>query len=153
MILVSVGTQKQQFNRIFNLIENSKKLKNMEIIAQSGYTNYKSETIKMLSFVSDSEFDDLINRCDLLICHGGVGTIFKALNQGKKVLVVPRLQKYGEHVNDHQLEICKALQNENFLLYLQDGEDIDDKIEELSHTTFKKYVLDEGYLTILAKQI
>ena len=153
MVLISVGTQKQQFERLFKLVENSDKLKNMEIIAQSGYTNYNSKNIKMLSFVSDEEFDELIKKCDFLICHGGVGTIFKALNMKKKVLVIPRLEKYGEHVNNHQLEICEALEKEGFLLYLKDGEKIDDKIELLSSTNFKEYVSDERYLDILREQI
>lgn len=153
MVLLSVGTQKQQFDRLFKLVENSNKLKNVEIIAQSGYTKYESEKIKMLSFVSDEEFDDLISKCDFLICHGGVGTIFKALNMKKKILVVPRLKKYGEHINDHQLEICKALQEEGFLLYLQDGENIDEKLDILKKANLKEYKSDERYLNILREQI
>ena len=153
MVLLSVGTQKQQFDRLFKLVENSNKLKNTELIAQSGYTKYESKRIKMISFVNDEEFEKLIEKCEFLICHGGVGTIFKALNIGKKVLVIPRLEKYGEHINDHQLEICKALQEEGLLLYLKDGEDIDDKIETLNKTDFKKYESDERYLDILREQI
>ena len=51
MVFVSVGTQKQDFSRIFKLVENSKVLENEEIIGQSGYTKYESKKIKLIPFI------------------------------------------------------------------------------------------------------
>ena len=52
MVFVSVGTQKQDFSRIFKLVENSKVLENEEIIGQSGYTKYESKKIKLIPFIN-----------------------------------------------------------------------------------------------------
>ena len=58
----------------------------------------------------------LLKECDLLITHGGVGTIVSGIQNGKKVIAVPRLQKYGEHVNDHQLQIIENFADSKYIL-------------------------------------
>ena len=104
MVLVTVGTQKQQFNRFFELIKKSKELKKEEIIAQIGYTKFESKRIHTFDFIPLDEMDKYIDEADLVITHGGVGTIFSALKKNKKVIAIPRLEKYGEHINDHQIQ-------------------------------------------------
>lgn len=152
-VLVSLGTQKQQFTRILRLIENSEELKCAEILVQAGHTKYKSDRMNIIEFMNQEGFNIALNDADIVICHGGVGTIFSALKSGKKVLAVPRLAKYDEHVDDHQLEICRELQKEGYILYLNDSEIFDDKVRELLSTNFKKYVSDTSYLDILRKEI
>ncbi len=152
-VLVSLGTQKQQFTRILRLIENSDELKCAEILVQAGHTKYKSDRMNIIEFMNQEGFNTALNDADIVICHGGVGTIFSALKSGKKVLAVPRLAKYDEHVDDHQLEICRELQKEGYILYLNDSEIFDDKVRELLSTNFKKYVSDTSYLDILRKEI
>lgn len=152
-VLVSLGTQKQQFIRILRLIENSEELKCAEILVQAGHTKYKSDRMNIIEFMNQEGFNIALNDADIVICHGGVGTIFSALKSGKKVLAVPRLAKYDEHVDDHQLEICRELQKEGYILYLNDSEIFDEKVRELLSTNFKKYVSDTSYLDILRKEI
>ena len=152
-VLVSLGTQKQQFTRILRLIENSDELKCAEILVQAGHTKYKSDRMNIIEFMNQEGFNIALNDADIVICHGGVGTIFSALKSGKKVLAVPRLAKYDEHVDDHQLEICRELQKEGYILYLNDSEIFDDKVRELLSTNFKKYVSETSYLDILRKEI
>ena len=154
MVLISVGTQKQQFTRIFDLVKRSKRLYKEKIIAQAGYTKYDSKRIEMFEFIPLDEMEKYISESDLIISHGGVGTIFSALKKGKKVIAVPRLEKYGEHINDHQIEICEELEKEGYILYYKDGIDTLDKlIEEVRKKEFKKYDSDNNYLDILRKEI
>ena len=153
MVFIAVGTQKQQFTRIFEKIEKSKNLEREELIAQAGFTKYETNKIKMFEFIEQENLDKYIEESEYIICHGGIGTIFSALEKNKKVLVVPRLKKYKEHVNDHQLEICRQLQKEGYIVYLDDNEDLDTKIEELKNAVFKKYINDNDYLEILKNVI
>lgn len=153
MVFVAIGTQKQQFTRIFKKIEDSKILENEEIIAQSGFTKFDSKEIKMLGFIEQEKLNEYIKEADFVICHGGVGTIFSALNMGKKVLVMPRLKKYKEHKNDHQVEICIELEKEGYILYLKEDDDIDEKIKELKQKEFKEYKSNDSYLKILKEVI
>lgn len=153
MILVLVGTQKQDFSRIFKEIENSKILKNEKIIAQSGHTKYKSEKIECIPFMKREELLTLIKKADMIICHGGVGTIFESLYEHKKILAVPRLKKYKEHVNDHQIEVCKKLQEEGYILYFNDGDCFDEIVKKVKNDRFKEYKNDNKFLDILKKEI
>ena len=154
MVLISVGTQKQQFTRIFDLVKRSKRLYKEQIIAQAGHTKYDSKRIEMFDFIPLDEMDKYIEQADLVIAHGGVGTIFSAIKKGKKVIAVPRLEKYGEHINDHQIEICEELEKEGYILYYKDGKDkLDDLIEKVRKKEFKKYDSNYNYLEILRKEI
>ena len=150
MILVTVGTQKQSFDRLFDLIRNSKELKKEELIVQRGYTKCNnSKRIKAFDFIPLDEMEEYISKADLVISHGGVGTIFSAIKKGKKVIAVPRLEKYGEHINDHQIEICEALENEGYILYYKDGVDsLDDLIKKAKNTNFEKYDSNDNYIQI-----
>ena len=69
MVFIAVGTQKQQFNRIFKIVENSNILKDDQVIAQSGFTKYNSNKVKMLGFISQDELNEYIKTSDLVICH------------------------------------------------------------------------------------
>ena len=155
MVLVTVGTQKQQFNRFFDLIKKSKELKKEKIIAQIGYTKFESKRISTFEFIPLDEMDKYISEADLVITHGGVGTIFSALKKNKKVIAIPRLEKYGEHINDHQIEICEELEKEGYILYYKDGIDSLDKlIKKIKSTNLKQYdTSDRRYLDILRKEI
>lgn len=153
MIFISVGTQRQSFRRLFHLVEDSKVIANQRIIAQAGYTEYSSTKIESIPFMSNELYKKYMDESDIVICHGGVGTIFDALYAGKKVLAIPRLEKYDEHVNNHQIEICDELEKEGYILYLKEYDLFDDVMKKLLETNFKKYVPNDDYLDILRKEI
>lgn len=153
MIFVTVGTQKQQFVRLLDMLENSKELKDDEIIVQAGHTKYESKKLKIFDFISFEEMEKYIDEAEFVICHGGVGSIFTALKKNKKVLVVPRISKYKEHINDHQLEICEQLQKDGYILYLKDDKDFDKMIKIIRKRKNKEYVSDRSFIDILKKEI
>lgn len=155
MVLVTVGTQKQAFDRLFDLIRSSKELKKEELVVQRGYTKCNnSKRIKAFDFIPLDEMEDYISKADLVISHGGVGTIFSAIKKGKKVIAIPRLAKYGEHINDHQIEICEALEKEGYILYYKDGIDnFDELIKKARNTSFEKYDSNDNYIQILRREI
>lgn len=153
MIFVTVGTQKQQFVRLLEMLENSKELKDDEIIVQAGHTKYESKRLKIFDFISFEEMEKYIEDAEFVICHGGVGSIFTALKKNKKVLVVPRISKYKEHINDHQLEICEQLQKDGYILYLKEDKDFDKMIKIIRKRKNKEYVSDRSFIDILKKEI
>ena len=129
MILVTLGTQKQSFNRLLDMIEKSNI--NDKIIVQAGYTKYKSKKMKMLDFVDYQEMDKLIKQADLIITHGGTGSIVTAIKQGKKVIACPRLKKYGEHVDDHQKQIVDIFSEVGYILKLDENDDLNELVQKI----------------------
>ena len=129
MILVTLGTQKQSFNRLLDMIEKSNI--NDKIIVQAGYTKYKSKKMKMFDFVDYQEMDKLIKQADLIITHGGTGSIVTAIKQGKKVIACPRLKKYGEHVDDHQKQIVDIFSEVGYILKLDENDNLDELAQKI----------------------
>ena len=129
MILVTLGTQKQSFNRLLDMIEKSNI--NDKIIVQAGYTKYKSKKMKILDFVNYQEMDKLIKQADLIITHGGTGSIVTAIKQGKKVIACPRLKKYGEHVDDHQKQIVDIFSEVGYILKLDENDNLDELVQKI----------------------
>lgn len=107
MIFVSLGTNDKNFTRLLDCIDKQISLGNIKdkVIVQSGYTKYESKNMEIIDLMPMEEFKKNIETCDILITHGGVGTILDGLKLGKKIIAFPRLSKYQEHVNDHQVEI------------------------------------------------
>ena len=132
MILVSLGTQDKEFTRILKAIDHAieEGWIQEEVVAQIGQTHYQSTNMKLLDFLKESEFDELLQQARIVITHGGVGTIIHAVNAGKPVIATPRLAKYGEHHNDHQLQIIKRFAEMGCLIPLYEMEDLKDCLKQ-----------------------
>ena len=134
MIFVILGTQDKKFPRLLEAIQ--KKIdegkidKKEEIIVQAGSTKYKSNDMKIFDYIPISQFEDYIEKADLIICHAGVGTILTALKKNKKIIAAARLKQYGEHVNDHQLQILDNFKNKGYILALENFDEIDNLIKQ-----------------------
>ena len=75
----------------------------------------------------------------MLITHGGVGTILAAVNQGKKVIAVPRRAQYGENVDDHQLQLLEEFEEKNLVYTCLEVEDLPEAIEHVRTHSFDDY--------------
>ena len=136
MILVTLGTQHQEFTRLLDYIEKSK-IKD-EIIVQAGYTKYKSKKMKMFDFIDYDKMAEYIRDADLIITHGGTGSITGPLKDGKRVIACARLAKYGEHVDNHQTEIVDVFADEGYILKLDENIKLDDLIKKAKSFEPKK---------------
>src|SRR5574344_1890433 len=140
MIFVTLGTQDKNFKRLLVAIDKYAELKKEKIIVQSGYTKYKSDNLEIHDFLEPKEFNKYMKECDLLITHGGVGSIMTGLKNNKKVIAVARLKKYDEHTNDHQLEIIEEFAKNGYLLKLDNLNDLNKIIIESKKFVPKKII-------------
>ncbi|MGM9882453.1 MAG: PssE/Cps14G family polysaccharide biosynthesis glycosyltransferase [Bacilli bacterium] len=138
MILVTLGTQKEQFTRLLDYIENSNI--DDEIIVQAGHTKYESKKMKIFDFIPYEEMNKYINKADIIITHAGTGSVLTPLKKNKKVIVCARLQKYGEHIDNHQQELVEVLKEEGYVLELDENNSLDDLIVKIKKFKPKKYV-------------
>lgn len=142
MIFVTLGSQKFQFNRLLKELDRlveEKKIQE-EIFAQIGYSDYKPKNYKFKDFLDRDEFKEMMNKCDIVIAHGGTGAIITAVKQGKKVIGVPRLAKYGEHIDDHQIQLVKEFEEMNFIEPVYEITQLEDAYEVINKKIYKKYL-------------
>ena len=141
MIFVIVGSQKFQFNRLLkkidNLIEN--KIITDEVFAQIGASDYIPQNYSYKDFIDKNEFDYLSAKCDLVITHGGTGAIIGALKLGKKVIAVPRLSKYDEHVDDHQLQLLEQFDSMRYIEVCFNCDKLEEAIVAVQSNIYNKY--------------
>lgn len=140
LIFVSLGTNDKSFNRLLDKIDKEIELGNIndKVIVQSGFTKYKSDRMDVIDLMSMDEFNDCIKKCDLLITHGGVGTILDGLKNGKRIIAFPRLKKYHEHVNNHQVEIVNEFYENGYIL-TGDISDLDSLIKQVDEFVPREY--------------
>ena len=141
MIFVTLGTQDKEFTRLLDAIQKS--INNGEInekvVVQSGYTKFESEDMEIFDYMLKDDFDNFMKNCDILITHGGVGSIMTGLNNGKKVIAAPRLKEYKEHTNNHQLQIIEKFAKEGYITALYDFSKINEALNEARKMKIKKY--------------
>ena len=142
MIFVTLGTQDKSFDRLLKAIDKEIETGTIKdkVIVQAGYTKYESKNMEIFDLVDSEEFDKLVDKCDLLITHAGVGSILSAVKKGKKVICVPRLKEYKEHTNNHQKQIAQEFEKEGYILALTDVNQLGEKIKESKKFKPKKFI-------------
>jgi UDP-N-acetylglucosamine transferase subunit ALG13 len=133
MIFVTVGTDIHQFDRLIKAIDrlvDQGEIKD-KVIAQIGNCDYEPKNFEYFEFKPYEEVEKLTEESELVISHGGAGSIMLALEKRKPLIVVPRLIKYNEHVNDHQMELIQELEKQGKLFGVYDISNLKDTIKRV----------------------
>lgn len=142
MILVTVGSQKFQFNRLLSKIDEliEKKVITDKVFAQIGVSDYKPKNYEFVDFMTQDEFSKKMDESDMVITHAGTGVIVNAVKKEKKVVALPRLAKFNEHVDDHQIQLIKEFEELNFIEPVYEIEDLEKAIKESKNKKYNKYI-------------
>ena len=152
MILVLLGTQNNSFVRLLDAIQYNidKKVIRDKVVVQAGFTKFESKDMEIFNLIDKERLSELQDEADLIITHGGVGSIISSLKKGKKVIVVPRLKKYGEHVNNHQLQIARRFGEDGYVKYVMNLKNLAKTISQIDKFEPKKYeTVDSNVVSIV----
>ena len=141
MIFITLGSQKFQFNRLLKAVDKQVaegKIKD-EIFAQIGVSDYFPQNYKFIDFLNRDEFLEWQDRADIEITHGGTGAIVGAIKKGKKVIAIPRLKMYGEHIDDHQLQLLEQFDELGLICVCYECDEIWMAIEIAKKTKYNVY--------------
>lgn len=156
MIFVCTGTQVYQFDRLLKEIDEliAKGIILDEVFAQIGASKYQPKHFAYKEYLSAEEFQGYQDRADLIISHGGTGALIGASKKGKNIIAVPRLQKYNEHTDDHQLQVVTVLEKEGYVRAVYDIKDLGTVISDaFSRPIDKRYNRESFVLDILIQFI
>lgn len=141
MIFIVLGSQKFPFDRMLQSVDRlvaEGKLTG-DIFAQRGASSYVPQKFPSEAFMDTERFNQVMDRADIIITHGGTGAIIKAVKLGKKVIVVPRRAQYGEHVDDHQLQILDMFAGLDLVLPCMDPDELAEAVDKVQDMTFRSY--------------
>ena len=167
MVFVSIGTQDKKFDRLITYLKKLKEenILKEDLVIQSGITevdfgyddnynvndnnknnnsnsnsNYNKYNVSSFDYITVEEMEKYIQEANYVIIHGGVGTIIQCIMENKKTIVVPRLEKNGEHENDHQLEIANKFKELNYIAVANNYEELKDIICNIQNISFDRYI-------------
>lgn len=140
MIFVTVGSQKFPFDRLIQQVDHMIRDGRIEeeVFIQTGTSGYVP-VCGHQAFCERDHFEALMEACSILITHGGAGTMVDAVKRGKKTVAVPRLARYGEHVDDHQMELTRRLHEMNLLCACPDVERLPEVLSGLAGRSFSPF--------------
>ncbi|QWG30598.1 beta(1,3)galactosyltransferase EpsH [Bacillus mycoides] len=142
MIFITVGSQKFQFDRLLKEIDRlieEKQVSSEDVFAQIGYSTYEPRFYSYQKFLNKEEFLNLIDKSEIIVTHGGTGSIINGVKKEKKVIGVPRMVEHGEHVDNHQFEIIEQFKNSNLIYGVFDVSEIKTALESVGNMEFRKY--------------
>ncbi|MCT7791145.1 MAG: glycosyltransferase [Lactobacillus crispatus] len=111
MIFVTVGTHEQPFNRLIKKVDDLVANGNIKekVIVQTGFSTYIPKYCEVHKIMSFEEMQQALKDARIVITHGGPSSFIEALQFGKVPIVVPRQEKFNEHVNNHQVDFTKLI--------------------------------------------
>lgn len=141
-IFITLGSQKFHFNRLLREVDTlyQKGVLSEPAFAQIGHSDYHPRYYPYKDFLDREQFERELSRADIVITHGGTGAIVGALKQGKKVIAVARRAKYGEHVDDHQLQIIKQFNELNMICGIWDLSRLEWALQYVREHEFAPYI-------------
>lgn len=132
MIFVTVGTTR--FDTLVKEVDKIAPSLKTKVVIQRGNGSYQPKNCKYFDF--DSQLNKYIEHADLVISHGGAGTIFEALNMKKKLICVE-----NPNVNDsHQWDLLQQLHEEGYIIWCKNAHRIKESIELSKKFRYKRYV-------------
>ncbi|CEI73368.1 PssE/Cps14G family polysaccharide biosynthesis glycosyltransferase [Romboutsia hominis] len=142
MIFVTLGSQKFQFNRLLKEIDRlvEEGIITDEVFAQIGYSDYKPKNYNYKEFLDREEFTSIMNKCNKVITHGGTGAIINAIKKRKKVIAIPRLIDFREHVDNHQIQIVNQFKSMGFIYAVYNTNELEHAIDRIEKFETKEYI-------------
>lgn len=151
MIFITVGTRPYQFNRLLKEIDTliEKELIKEIVFAQIGFSDYKPKYYDFVRLLSPEEFSFYQNKASFIITHGGAGSVISALKKRKKVISVPRLAEFNEHIDNHQKQISDILKEMNYIETVNNIDDLSNVILRLVGNTYDEFKIESKIIYLI----
>jgi beta-1,4-N-acetylglucosaminyltransferase len=118
MIFVSVGTNEAPFDRLVRAV--GELADREECVVQYGSSSERLDGVRAYDFLPFESLVELVREARIFVTHAGAGSIIVALSEGKRPIVVPRLRRHGEAVDDHQVTFARRLSAHNLVELVED---------------------------------
>ncbi len=128
MIFVMVGTHNLGFDRLVKKMDEIGEKE--KVVMQTGTTSYVPQNAEYFDFAGLKSIYDYIEEADVVVTHGGIGCVTDTLAYNKPLVIVPRLKKYNEHTNDHQLDLAEEIAGEERAVMVLDIKKLEEAIEQ-----------------------
>jgi UDP-N-acetylglucosamine transferase subunit ALG13 len=144
MIFVTVGTNETAFDRLVVALDRIPP--GEKLVAQCGSSGHRPTRAVCFDFLPFEELAQLVRRARVVVTHAGAGSIMVALANGKRPIVVPRLRRFGEAVDDHQLHFARRLAESGLVTLVEDPESLPEALAGVDASTLDASVVADERL-------
>lgn len=116
MIAVVLGTQAYPFDRLLRALDDVDE----ELVVQAGASTHRPPRATWFDYLEYPALVEQIRAARVVVAHAGVGVVVTAVAEGKSPVVVPRLKRFGEAVDDHQLPFARRLAETGLVTLVED---------------------------------
>ena len=108
-VFVSVGSM-MPFDRLTQAMDEwAAANPGIPVEIQIGRGKYEPRHARFVRMMPVAEYRERVVAAQLIVAHAGMGSIISAIEAGKPLLMMPRLQAQGEHNTDHQLATAASI--------------------------------------------
>jgi UDP-N-acetylglucosamine transferase subunit ALG13 len=129
MILVTVGVSNLPFDRLVAAVDGLS-TGGETVVAQRGAARVRPQRAACFDYVPFVELREWVSKARLVICHAGIGSVALCLTMGQHPIVVPRLERLGESIDDHQLTFARRLAGLRLATVVEDVEELGQAVRE-----------------------
>jgi UDP-N-acetylglucosamine transferase subunit ALG13 len=119
VIFVTVGTNEAGFDRLLRAVE---RIPRDDLVVQCGHGAHRPRNARCVEFMPFPDIVEHVRNAEAVITHAGAGSVMVALGHGRTPIVVPRLRRFGEAVDDHQLDFARRLAAKGLVALVEDAE-------------------------------
>ena len=138
MIFVTVGST--DFDALVARMDELASHLGVEVVMQIGLGEYTPRNVRYFRFAP--ALDTYYDQADIIVGHGGLGTIVEALERGKKLICVVNPTTYDRH-QEHLLQMFAT---QNRLLWCKDLEQLGEAIQQAQERQFTAYQPPECHI-------
>jgi UDP-N-acetylglucosamine transferase subunit ALG13 len=152
LIFVTVGTPSYDFRRLVKAVDDiAAKGLNEKIMVQLGYTKYIPRNCDWFKFAKPEKMEEICKKSRVYISHGGIGSLMMPLKYKKPVIAVARLKEFGEHIDNHQLQIVKELEKQGKIIAVYNIDNLDNAIKKAGKMKIKYEKNENKIMGIIEK--
>ncbi len=122
-----------------------------EVVMQIGTVPYRPRHASFFAYCSYQESLRLFEKASLVVGHCGSGTVLNARRFQVPIIVLPRRHHYGEHVDDHQVELAHKMERIPGIHVVYEIDDLENEVRKI-FTVIRK-PLKQGSLSERKKLI
>jgi len=155
-IFVILGTQRFPFDRLIAALENVVSFglySKEEILIQSACPKYKVyNNLNFVQWLSSEKFNKLLTDSEIIITHAGTNSIISCMALEKHFIIAPRLKKYGEHVDNHQVEIAQVMKEKYNVLVVDELDKLPVLLEQVVTHKYQLWTFENSHLVDSIKE-
>jgi len=131
LILGVVGTHGQPMTRLVGTLDEfARDYPDEQVRIQAGPAAHLVSHAQGVDYVGSGTLQDWAEAAAVVVTHGGPSLLLGLVDAGRTPIVMPRERRFGEHVDDHQVEFADFLATRGLVIVVRSPTELRQILEQ-----------------------